>query len=82
MFAVGAAPTVELQAVVEQQVDGVKQALSRWSAGYHYLNFAERPRDARTLYRNDYTYHRLRSVKTEYDPGDMIQSNHPIRPAR
>jgi hypothetical protein len=46
------------------------------------MNFSERPIDSRMLYPNAYTYHRLRAIKGQYDPGDMIQSNHPIRPAR
>jgi FAD/FMN-containing dehydrogenase len=82
MFAVGAAPTPELRAVVEQQVTTVKQALTPYSAGYGYLNFVERPTDGRTLYGNEYTYHRLQAIKATYDPSDMIQSNHPITPAR
>lgn len=79
MFAVGAAPTEEIRAVVKAQVAGVKQAISRWGAGYEYLSFVERPIDSRELYRDEYTYRRLQAVKAQYDPADMIQSNHPIR---
>ena len=81
MFAVGAAPTEALRAVVKAHVAGVKRAISRWGAGYEYLNFVERPVNSRELYRDDYTYRRLQAIKAKYDPADIIQSNHPIRPA-
>jgi hypothetical protein len=82
MFAVGAAPTLELRAVVGQQVSGVKDALAPWGAPHAYMNFAERPVEARSLYGNEYTYRRLEAIKAKYDPHDVIQSNHPIKPAR
>jgi hypothetical protein len=81
-FAVGMAPTPADCALVEAQVTGVQDALSAWGAPYHYMNFSERPIDSRMLYPNTYTHHRLRAIKATYDPRDMIQSNHPIRPAR
>jgi FAD/FMN-containing dehydrogenase len=82
MFAVGAAPTAELLAVVKQQVDAVKRSLESWSAPYAFSNFAERPVDGRRLHRSEYTLRRLRAVKTAYDPTNLIQANHPIEPAR
>jgi hypothetical protein len=82
MFAVGMAPTPEVAAVVQAQVDGVKGALSPWRANHDYLNFVERTVESRTLYPNEMTYRRLQAVKAKYDPRDMIQSNHPIPPAR
>jgi FAD/FMN-containing dehydrogenase len=81
-FAVGSAPTADLRAAVESQVAGVQEALSEWQASHLYMNFSERPIDSRMLYPNTYTHHRLRAIKAKYDPWDMIQSNHPIRPAR
>jgi hypothetical protein len=82
MFAVGAAPMPELLELVDTQVTGVKEALAPYDHGSMYLNFAERPRDPRTLYRHEYTYRRLQAVKVAYDPAELIQSNHPIPPAR
>jgi hypothetical protein len=82
MFAVGMAPTPEVKYVVQAQVDTVKRALSPWGAPHAYMNFAERPVDSRDLYAHEYTYRRLQAIKTDYDPNDVIQSNHPIRPAR
>jgi hypothetical protein len=81
MFAVGMTPTRELRQVVENQIDGIKQALAPWNANHAYLNFAERAVDSRTLYPHEYTYRRLQLIKAKYDPADMIQSNHPIPPA-
>ncbi len=82
MFSVGAAPTPEILAVVEGQVSAVKEALTPWRAPYMYMNFAERPIEAKSLYAHEYTYRRLRTIKANYDPQDIIQSNHPIAPAR
>jgi hypothetical protein len=82
MFAVGAAPLPELLEIVDTQVTGVKQALAPFDHGSTYLNFAERPIDSRKLYRHDYTHRRLQAVKARYDAGEVIQSNHPISPAR
>jgi hypothetical protein len=81
-YTVGSAPTPELRVAVEAQVAGVQQALSGWNASHAYMNFSERPIDSRMLYPRSYTYRRLQAIKAKYDPGDMIQSNHPIRPAR
>ncbi|MGZ4173790.1 MAG: FAD-binding oxidoreductase, partial [Solirubrobacteraceae bacterium] len=78
MFAVGAAPTPELRAIVEAQVTGVKDALGPWNAAYGYLNFAERPVETRALHAEEYTYRRLQAIKSNYDPSNMIQANHPI----
>ena len=80
MFAVGMAPTPEARAVVDAQVTGVKWALSPWGAAHEYLNFVEKPVDTRKLYPHEYTYRRLQGVKAKYDPQDVIQANHPIRP--
>jgi FAD/FMN-containing dehydrogenase len=82
MFAVGATPMPELLPLVEAQVTGVNQALAPHDAGHTYLNFAERPVDSRRLYRHEYTHRRLRAIKSSYDPAELIQSNHPIPPAR
>lgn len=81
MYAVGATPTAEAAAIVVDQVSGVKDALSPWSATSSHLNFAERRVDSRGFYSSEYTYRRLQAVKAQYDPSDVIQSNHPIRPA-
>jgi FAD/FMN-containing dehydrogenase len=80
VFAVGMAITPEMKAAVEARVDEVKEALAPWDSGSDYLNFSERPRDGRRFYRAE-TYHRLRAIKTQRDPGHLFRSNHPIPPA-
>jgi UDP-N-acetylenolpyruvoylglucosamine reductase len=79
MYTVGMTPTPELAPVVEEQVSAVKDALAPWDADRMYLNFSERPIDARRLYAGDYTYRRLQAVKAAFDPTDLFQSTHPIR---
>jgi FAD/FMN-containing dehydrogenase len=81
MFAVGATPMPELEPVVAAQVAGVKAALAPYDHGSAYLNFAETRVESQSLYRHQYTHRRLQSVKAAYDPGELIQSNHPIAPA-
>ncbi|MGZ6641535.1 MAG: FAD-binding oxidoreductase [Solirubrobacteraceae bacterium] len=81
MFAVGMALTPEMTAAVETHVDVVKDALAPWDAGKRYLNFAERPIDARSAYASG-AYARLRAVKTLVDPEDLFRANHPIEPIR
>jgi len=82
MFAVGATPVPELGPIVAQQVAGVKEALAPYDHGSMYLNFAESRIDSSRLYANEYTHRRLRAVKAAYDGDEVIQSNHPIAPAR
>ena len=67
---------------VEEHIDAVKAALRPWDAGQRYLNFAERPVDARDAYPVAGTYARLRAVKTLVDPEDLFRANHPIEPIR
>jgi FAD/FMN-containing dehydrogenase len=82
MFAVGATPVPELEPLVSSQVAGVKEALAPYDHGHGYLNFAETRLDSRKLYQHEYTHRRLQAVKAAYDSGELIQSNHPIAPAR
>src|SRR5207249_2391083 len=80
LFAVGIAATEEMKATVEAHVEVVQKALEPWDAGRAYLNFAERSTGQRLF--GSETYARLRRVKAQYDPQDVIRSNHPIPPAR
>jgi hypothetical protein len=81
MFAVGALPVPEMASTVVDQVNGVRRALAPWSAASEQLNFTERRVHTRKLYSSEDTYRRLQAIKAHYDPRDIIQSNHPIRPA-
>ena len=80
VFAVGVTPSVEAVAVVESAVNGVQHALGPWTADGVYLNLAERPKTGRALFGSDDVHDRLRQVKSAYDAGDVIRSNHPVKP--
>jgi hypothetical protein len=41
------------------------------------LNFAEGRRDARTLW-TEAAHHRLKRIKAQVDPDNLIRSNHPL----
>lgn len=81
MFAVGMAPTPEVAAAVDAEIEYVKDALAPWDAGRMYMNFADKPRTGTVLFGGE-TYHRLREIKAEYDPENVFRANHPIPPAR
>jgi hypothetical protein len=53
------------------------EALSPWQAEHTYLNFAETRRSGRNLFTAD-AHERLRRIKAEVDPQDVIRSNHPL----
>jgi hypothetical protein len=80
MFAVGMAMGPEMTAAVEGHLPRVTETLAPWDAGAHYLNFCERPVGAQRLFPTE-SLERLRRVKAQYDPGDVVRSNHPIRAA-
>jgi hypothetical protein len=82
LYAVGSTPTPDHRDDVEAQVGRVQAALAPWDASHHYMNFTDRPIDSQMLFPSAYTYRRLQAIKARYDPLDMIQSNHPIRPPR
>ena len=46
-----------------------------------YLNFAETQHPAPPFW-SEQAYQRLRRIKANIDPDDIIRSNHPIPPAR
>jgi hypothetical protein len=80
VFAVGIAPTPELHAVSERYVASTLRALAPWDAGRSYLNFAE-SRTGGGKHWAATAYRRLRRIKAQVDPGDVIRSNHPVAPA-
>ena len=75
------APVPELVAPVTAQVEMVKNALAPWGARQMYLNFAETQQPAAPFW-TEQAHQRLRRIKANVDPDDMIRSNHPIPPAR
>jgi FAD/FMN-containing dehydrogenase len=80
LFAGGIAPDADAVRRTATRVDAIKAALSPWDAGHRYLNFAERPIDARAGFPAA-THRRLREVKTRHDPADLFLAKHPIEPA-
>jgi FAD/FMN-containing dehydrogenase len=58
----------------------LKEAVDAYGNGRDYLNFVERPADARRFY-GAATYARLQAVKSVYDPGNLFRANHEIPPA-
>ncbi len=80
-FAIGVTPQPEVISPVRAAVTALQDALAPWRPRAGYLNFAEQPSDVSSFY-DPLTWARLRAFKAAYDPGDLIQSNHPIPPAR
>jgi hypothetical protein len=70
-------PVPELVAPVTAQVEAVKRALAPWAAGQMYLNFAETQHPAAPFWTAPASQ-RLRQIKADIDPGDVIRSNHPV----
>jgi FAD binding domain len=79
LFAAGMAPNPELKHAVVQRLDDVQAALKPWDAG-RFLNFTERPGDTGRMFSDD-AYRRLRDVKSNHDPDNVIQANHEIPPS-
>jgi hypothetical protein len=80
MFAVGMAINDDMKLAVQRRAAMVRAALEPWSSGSMYLNFSEAPTDTATAYSAE-SYARLRAIKGQVDPDDIIQANHPIAPA-
>jgi FAD/FMN-containing dehydrogenase len=78
LFAAGIAPTRDAGEAVGAHVQAVKDAVSRWRAGYDYFNFLETPAGAEAVL-PPASYARLREIKAAYDPDELIVSAHPVR---
>lgn len=81
MFAVGMAMTPEMGEAVGSYVRVIKDTLAPWRADFDYYNFVESKAGADEVLPSG-SYRRLREIKAKYDPGEMIVSAHPVRPAR
>jgi hypothetical protein len=77
LFAVGIPMDAEAGAAIGAHLDHLLDAMDPWDAGRRYLNFTERPADARAFF-TDGTHRRLQAVKARYDAGDMFCANHPV----
>jgi FAD/FMN-containing dehydrogenase len=67
----------ELRVPLTAAVHGFVSALEPWAAEHTYLNFAEGKRAAKTLW-TEAALHRLRRIKAQVDPDNMIRSNHEL----
>jgi FAD/FMN-containing dehydrogenase len=81
VFAVGMAVDAGAARAIDERCDAVLDALAPWDAGYRYLNFSERSADPSAFFPPG-TQARLRAVKAQYDPEDVLRANHPVRTAR
>jgi FAD/FMN-containing dehydrogenase len=80
LYAVGIAMDAEMKAAAQAHAANVRDALAAWNTGRSFMNFTERHRaDPGELF-DATTYARLRGIKAEYDPDDMIRANHSIPP--
>lgn len=80
LYAVGMAPTPQAQGAVGAYLEHLITGMAPWAAAEMCMNFAESPRDPHALW-GEHAYRRLRQIKAEVDPDDLIRSNHPIPPA-
>jgi FAD/FMN-containing dehydrogenase len=76
-FAVGILAVPELREPLVAAVHGFVEAFGPWAHEHTYMNFAEGRRDSKTLW-TETAHHRLRRVKGQYDPENVIRSNHPL----
>ena len=81
MHLVGLASEPQVEAAITDQVAEVKRAMAPWASPRMYLNFTETERPVELLWTEE-AYRRLRRIKAQVDPNDMIRANHPVPPAR
>ena len=77
LYAVGIAMDADMKGAVQAHAAKVQDALAAWAAGRSFMNFTERRADPGEIF-DATTYARLRRVKAEYDPDDVIRGNHSI----
>jgi hypothetical protein len=77
LVGVGIAPTPEHAVALRAHIDELRDALRPWTAPLASLNFADSPREPRTLWSAE-SHARLRRVKAALDPDDVIRAAHPL----
>ncbi|HLR43668.1 MAG TPA: FAD-binding oxidoreductase [Brevibacterium sp.] len=80
LFAAAVADTPENESRGYADALALVRALTPWSTGRQYLNFAEAPVDPERSY-GDREWLTLTRVKSVYDPDDVFAANHPVPPA-
>jgi hypothetical protein len=74
---IGLPMTPEMGQAINERLDAICEALSPWSTGSCYFNFADRPTALEEIFAPE-TLERLRDVKRRYDPDGLISGNHNI----
>jgi FAD/FMN-containing dehydrogenase len=77
LFAVGIPMDAEVARAIDAYLDALTATLDPWDTGRRYLNFTERPADARDFF-PETTLSRLQAVKLAYDPAGVFLANHPV----
>jgi len=77
LFGVAIAATPELAARGQADADALVDALSSYSSGRDYLNFAETPVDMRRSFSEE-TWKRLQGVRSAVDAGGVVKANHEV----
>jgi FAD/FMN-containing dehydrogenase len=67
----------EMGEAINNHLDVALKALEPWSTESGYFNFADRPRGIEKIFAAE-TLDRLREVKREYDPDELIAGNHNV----
>jgi len=71
MFGVGMVMDPAAVPAINERLDRVEDAMSPWSSGRAFVNFADRGGSAEPAYDPE-TYARLREVRGAYDPGERF----------
>ena len=71
MFGVGMVMDPAAAGAIDDRMDRVVEAMSPWSRGRQFVNFADRGGSAETAYDPE-TYARLRAVRQAYDPDERF----------
>ena len=67
----------EMGAQVHADAVRLTEALSPFTSGRQYLNFAENPVDSRSAYGDD-TWTQLTGIRSAVDPHGTFMANHPV----
>ena len=77
LFGVAMAMTPEMGAQGHADATALVDALTAYSSGRDYLNFAEVPVDVSASF-PERTWQRLKGIRSAVDPGGLLKANHPV----
>ncbi|MBI5311415.1 MAG: FAD-binding oxidoreductase [Actinobacteria bacterium] len=77
LFLVGGVMEPGDEVAVNEAIEGVLEAAAPWRSATSYINFIEEPAAADEFF-DPRTLDRLRQVKSEYDPQNLIKANHEL----